>query len=58
MSGILCTAVVGGAIVPLVVGRLGDAFGLRVGMSLLFLSFAWILGVGFWSRPLVLDEHA
>lgn len=51
MSGILCTAIVGGAIVPLVIGRLGDRFGLRVGMSVLFVSFAWILAIGFWAKP-------
>lgn len=53
MSGILCTAVIGGAIVPLVVGRLGDALGLRAGMALLFLTFSWVLGVAFWAKPLV-----
>lgn len=51
MSGILCTAVVGGAIVPLLVGRIGDAFGLRSGMALLFLTFSWVLGVAFWAKP-------
>jgi len=56
VSGLLCTAVVGGALVPLLVGRLGDAFGLRVGMAILFVSFAWILGIAFWARPIVVEE--
>jgi fucose permease len=56
VSGILCTAVVGGAIVPLVVGRIGDRLGLRAGMALLFLTFGWVLGVGLWARPLVKNE--
>ncbi|MFO0742482.1 MAG: MFS transporter [Labilithrix sp.] len=51
LSGILCTAIVGGAIVPLVIGRIGDHFGLRAGMSVLFLNLAWILSIGFWAKP-------
>lgn len=52
-SGILCTAVVGGAVVPLVIGWLGDLSGLRNGMMLLYVPLAYILGVGLWARPLV-----
>jgi fucose permease len=52
-SGILCTAVVGGAVVPLVVGWVGDLAGLRQGMLLLYVPLAYILSVGLWARPLV-----
>jgi fucose permease len=52
-SGILCTAIIGGAIVPLVIGRLGDLLGLRVGMLFLYLTFGWILSVGFWAKPII-----
>ena len=52
-SGILCTAVVGGAVVPLVIGWLGDLAGLRQGMLLLYVPLAYILSVGVWARPLV-----
>ncbi len=52
-SGILCTAVVGGAVVPLVIGWIGDLSGLRNGMMLLYVPLAYILSVGFWARPLV-----
>lgn len=52
-SGILCTGIVGGAVVSLAVGWLGDRFGLRASMGLLFLPLGYILGVGFWARPLV-----
>jgi fucose permease len=51
LSGILCTAIVGGAIMPLVIGRVGDRFGLRVGMCVLFVTFAWIFAIGFWAKP-------
>jgi fucose permease len=52
-SGILCTAVIGGAVVPLVIGWLGDLSGLRNGMLLLYVPLAYILIVGLWARPLV-----
>lgn len=52
-SGILCTGVIGGAVVPMLVGQFGDVFGLRVGMHLVFLTLAYILAIGFWAKPLV-----
>jgi fucose permease len=52
-SGILCTAITGGAVVPLVVGWLGDLVGLRLGMLFLYLALGYILGIGFWARPLI-----
>lgn len=55
-SGILCTAIIGGAITPLIVGWLGDAVGLRYAMLVLYLPLGYILGIGFWSRPLVDNE--
>jgi FHS family L-fucose permease-like MFS transporter len=55
-SGILCTAIMGGAIGPLVVGWLGDQVGLRYAMLVLYLPLGYILGIGFWSRPLVNNE--
>jgi FHS family L-fucose permease-like MFS transporter len=52
-SGILCTAIVGGAFVSLAVGWLGERFGLRAGMLLLYVTLGFILSIGFWARPLV-----
>jgi fucose permease len=52
-AGILCTGVVGGAVVPLIIGRLGDVFGLRTGMGFLYLTFGCVLSVGFWAKPLI-----
>ena len=52
-TGILCTAIIGGAIVPLLIGQIGDHFGLRAGMLVLYLSFGWVLSVGFWAKPIV-----
>jgi len=52
-SGILCTGIIGGAVVPMLVGQLGNVFGLRTGMHLVFLTLGYILAVGFWAKPLV-----
>jgi fucose permease len=55
-SGILCTGIAGGAIVPLIVGWLGDQLGLRMGMLFLFVTMGYILSVGFWARPLITNQ--
>jgi fucose permease len=52
-AGILCSGIMGGALVPLVIGWLGDLCGLRIGMLFLYLTFGFVLSVGFWARPLV-----
>lgn len=52
-SGILCTGIIGGAIVPLVIGKLGDVIGLRYAMMFLYLTLGYIISVGFWARPLI-----
>ncbi len=55
-SGILCTAIAGGAVVPVIIGSLGDLFGLRAGLAFLYATLLYILGIGFWARPLVVNE--
>ena len=55
-SGILVSGIVGGAVVPLIVGSLGDAFGLRTGMFFLYITFGYILSIGFWAKPLVSNK--
>jgi FHS family L-fucose permease-like MFS transporter len=52
-AGILCTAIVGGAFGPVIIGRIGDLFGLRTGMSFLYLTFGCVLSAGFWAKPLI-----
>lgn len=52
-SGILCTAIVGGAFTSLAVGWLGERVGLRAGMLLLYVTIGYILSIGFWAKPLV-----
>ncbi|HLF64617.1 MAG TPA: MFS transporter [Saprospiraceae bacterium] len=53
LSGILVTGIAGGAIIPLIIGGIGDAIGLRGGMIFLFFTLAYILSIGFWAKPLI-----
>jgi fucose permease len=55
-SGILCTAIIGGAVVQLFIGWLGDTFGLRVGMLFIYITLAYILFIGIWANPIITNE--
>ncbi|HEY8715335.1 MAG TPA: MFS transporter [Candidatus Acidoferrum sp.] len=52
-SGILGTGIIGGAIVPVIIGRIGDYIGLRGGLAFLYLTFGFVLSVGVWARPII-----
>ena len=52
-SGILSTAIVGGAVVPVIIGGIGDHVGLRAGLAFLYVTFGFVLSVGFWAKPLI-----
>ena len=52
-SGILCTGIIGGALLPPIIGFLGDAFELRVGLMFLYLTLGYILIIGIWAKPLI-----
>jgi MFS transporter, FHS family, L-fucose permease len=56
LSGILCTGILGGAIVPLLVGLLGDRIGLRLAMLTVFVTLGYILSISIWARPLIRNE--
>jgi fucose permease len=53
LAGILGTGIIGGAIIPVVIGRIGDYAGLRSGVAFLYLTFGFVLSVGFWAKPLI-----
>jgi fucose permease len=55
-SGILCTAIAGGAIVPLAIGQLKDWIGLKTGMVLVFITLGYILSISFWAKPLIKNQ--
>ena len=52
-AGILMTGICGGAIIPLIVGVLGDYYTLKNGMLFLYLTFGFILSIGIWAKPLI-----
>ncbi|SFB99955.1 Fucose permease [Flagellimonas taeanensis] len=53
LSGILCTGIAGGAVIPFIVGGLGEMTTLRSGMFFLLIPLAFIFTIGFWAKPLV-----
>ena len=55
-TGILCTGILGGALIPFAIGWLGDYFGLRAAMFLILALLAYIIAMGFWARPLTRNE--
>lgn len=56
LSGILCTGIAGGAIVPFLVGWLGELISLRVALFFLIIPLLFILSIGFWANPLVKNK--
>lgn len=55
-SGILCTGIVGGALVPLIIAGVAEFIGLRYAMIFLFLTLGYVLSIGIWARPLIRNE--
>jgi fucose permease len=55
-SGILVTGIVGGAIIPLIIGWMGDHVGLRGGMCFLYLTLGFIFSIGFWAKPIISNK--
>jgi fucose permease len=55
-AGILVTGIIGGAVVQLLIGGLGSWFGLRQGMCFLYVTFGYMLSIGFWAKPLVTNK--
>ncbi len=52
-AGIMCTGILGGAIVPLIIGGIAQLTGLRVAMFIIYITLAYILGISIWARPIV-----
>jgi fucose permease len=55
-AGILLTGIIGGAVIPLIIGWLGDHLGLRSGMVFLYFTMGYILSIGFWARPIITNK--
>jgi fucose permease len=56
LAGIMCSGIMGGAVMPLITGRIADSCGLRIGMCILYLTFGWIFAVSLWARPLISNQ--
>jgi len=50
ISGVLCTAILGGALVPPLVGWIGDSFGMHAAMMVPALCFAYVFGLALLGR--------
>lgn len=55
-AGILCSGIMGGAIVPLIIGALADGIGLRAGMTFIYVTLGYILSISFWAKPLIKNK--
>jgi FHS family L-fucose permease-like MFS transporter len=50
ISGILCTAVVGGAVIGFMVGATGNVLGMRTAMMINFLAFSYVFAIAVWGK--------
>ncbi|MEO8713020.1 MAG: MFS transporter, partial [Parafilimonas sp.] len=55
-AGILVTGIIGGAVVQLLIGALGNLFGLKAGMCFIYLTMGYMLSIGFWAKPLIKNK--
>lgn len=55
-SGILCTGIFGGALIPFIIGWLGDLVGLRYAMCFLAITITYMFIVAYFSKPLVQNQ--
>jgi fucose permease len=55
-AGILVTGIIGGALVQLLIGALGNLFGLKAGMCFIYVTISYMLSIGFWAKPLITNK--
>ncbi len=55
-SGILCTGIAGGAVIPLIVGWIADFSSLRIGMLFIYVTLGYVLSVGIWAKPIISNK--
>lgn len=56
-AGLLCSGIIGGAVVPLVIGSLADLIGLQLAMFFLLIPLSYIFSIGIWAKPLVTNAR-
>ncbi len=52
-AGILCSAIVGGAIGPLIISKISDITSLKLGMCFIFITVGYMTFLGYWAKPLI-----
>lgn len=50
ISGILCTAIVGGAIIGFLIGAVGDSFSMKAAMMVNFFAFLYVFTISIWGK--------
>ena len=55
-TGILLTAIVGGAVFPFIVAGIGQIFNLKVGMHVILIGLVYLLYVSFTAKPLISNK--
>jgi fucose permease len=55
-AGILVTGIIGGALVQLLIGALGNLFGLKAGMCFIYVTMGYMLSIGIWAKPLITNK--
>ena len=50
ISGILCTAIVGGAVIGFLVGTVGGTFGMRSAMIVNLIAFLYVFAISVWGK--------
>ena len=50
ISGLLCTAIIGGALIPPIVGWVGDHYGMQMAMLVPALCFAYVFGLSLFGK--------
>lgn len=52
-AGIFMSGIMGGAVVQIIIGAVGDLISLKAGMLIIFICLLYIMSIGFWAQPLV-----
>ena len=55
-SGILCSGILGGAIMPLIVGLIGDVVGLKIALLVIFGLLGYIFSISYWANPIIQNQ--
>ena len=50
ISGILCTAIVGGAVIGFLVGAVGGTYGMRIAMTVNLFAFLYVFAISVWGK--------